>query len=225
VIGELVVNVAIPSVVLLWLSSDDYLGPLWALVLALLPPLAWGVGSMVRAGKVSGLAVIAFGSVLLTGGVGLFELDPEWIAIKEALVPTLFGLATLASASTRYAVVPTLLARMFDLARVERAVVAAGHGEEWAQSMAAATRQVGLLFLLSAASSYALARYLVVSPAGTEAFNNELGWMTMWSIPAVMVPVTLGMAFVLSRLLTRMEAFTGSDYESFLLAEASADEA
>lgn len=213
---ELVVNVAIPSGVLLWLSGDDRLGPVWALVLALTPPLLWGVGSMVRERKVSGLAVIAFGSVLVTGGVGIFELDARWIAVKEALVPALFGVATLASAWTPWSVVPTLLARMFDLERVE-AALDAPQRERWEASLRRATLQVGGLFLASAVLSYALARYLVHSPAGTEAFNSELGWMTMLSFPVVVVPMTLGMAFVLSRVLGGLEAMTGEDYEAFLL--------
>jgi len=222
VVGELVVNVVIPSVVLLWLSGDDALGPLWALVLALLPPLGWGAASMVRSGRVSGLAVIAFGSVLLTGGVGLFELEPSWIAVKEALVPSLFGVATIATAPTRYAVVPTLLARMFDLAAVEEAVEAKGVQESWQVALRRSTVYVGLLFLLSAGLSYGLARYLVRSPAGTEAFNSELGWMTMLSIPGVMVPMTFGMAFVLSRLLTTLETLTEADYEAYLLGHDEA---
>jgi len=216
-IAELVVNVAIPSAVLLWLSDADKLGPLWALLLALAPPAAWGIGSMVRAGRPSGLAVIAFGSVLLTGGVGLFELDPAWIAVKEALVPTLFGIATLVSAPTSYAVIPTLMARLFDDAAIDGALTEASQQAAWQRANQSATVQVGVLFLLSAAGSWSLARYVVVSPPGTEAFNSELGWMTMLSVPALMVPMTLGMAFVLSRVITRLEELTGEEYEHFLL--------
>ncbi len=31
-------------------------------------------------------------SVLLTGGIGLLELDPQWLAIKEAAIPGIIGI-------------------------------------------------------------------------------------------------------------------------------------
>jgi len=219
-VAELVVNVAFPSVVLLWLSSDDRLGPLWALLLALTPPLLWGIGSMIKAGRPSGVAVIAFASVLLTGGVGLFELDPSWIAIKEGLVPTLFGVATLLSAPTSYAVIPTLMARLFDADAIDAALPSDAARAAWEAANRRATVLVGVLFLVSAIGSWALARFVVVSDAGTEDFNNELGWMTMLSVPALMIPMTLGMAWVLSRVITQLEQLTGRDYEDFLLGQA-----
>jgi len=223
-VAELVVNVVLPSVVLLWLSEPERLGPLWALVLALTPPALWGIVSMVRAGRPSGIAVIAFGSVLLTGGVGLFELDPSWIALKEGLVPSLFGIATLVSAPTSYAVIPTLMARLFDNEAIEQALTEPSQRADWTLVNRNATLQVGALFLLSAVASWALARGIVVSDAGTEAFNNELGWMTMLSVPAVMVPMTLGMAWVLSRVIGRLEQLTGRDYEDFLLGHLREDD-
>ena len=112
------------------------------------------------------------------------------------------------------------LDRPAEAALLEKAVEAAldaPQRERWDASLRRATLQVGGLFLASAVLSYALARYLVHSPAGTEAFNSELGWMTMLSFPVVVVPMTLGMAFVLSRVLGGLEAMTGEDYEAFLL--------
>jgi hypothetical protein len=37
--------------------------------------------------------MLGFVSVLLTGGIGLLQLDPKWIAVKEAAVPAVIGLA------------------------------------------------------------------------------------------------------------------------------------
>ncbi|MBE4395151.1 MFS transporter, partial [Vibrio parahaemolyticus] len=37
-----------------------------------------------------------------TGGIGLLELDTRWLALKEALIPGLIGIAVLGSTFTRY---------------------------------------------------------------------------------------------------------------------------
>ena len=46
-------------------------------------------------------------------------------------------------------------------------------------------------FLLSAILNFALAEYLLQSPAGTPEFNEELGKMTALSFPVIMVPCTI----------------------------------
>lgn len=202
-------NLAIPSVILIFLSDDGWLGPVWGLVLALAFPLAWGVGTAVTAGGVSGLAAIAFASILLTGGVGLLELDPGWIALKEGGIPLLIGLATLASARTRYALVPVLLGRLLDRERMARALDVRGTAAEWATAQVRATVSFGIVFLGSAVLTFALARFIVVSPAGSAEFNEELGWFTMLSLPVVGIPVLGSMAWILNQLLDVLEELTG----------------
>src|SRR5690606_40089043 len=55
------------------------------------------------------IALLGLISVGLTGGIGLLELDAGWLAIKEAAVPAVIGLAVLVSTRTRYPLVRTLL--------------------------------------------------------------------------------------------------------------------
>jgi len=50
-------------------------------------------------------------------------------------------------------------------------------------------------FLFSSVMNYLLARWVVTSPAGTEAFNAELGRMTLLSYPVIALP---GMAMTLA---------------------------
>jgi hypothetical protein len=50
--------------------------------------------------------------------------------------------------------------------------------------------------------NYVLARWIVTSPAGTEAFNNELGRLTLMSYPAIALPsmvMMMGLMFWLAR--------------------------
>ncbi len=70
--------------------------------------------------------------------------------------------------------------------------------------------------MLSAVGNYALARYLVVSPAGTPAFNEELGRLTALSFPVLMVPMMLGMAWVLKGVLDALEELSGKEVDELL---------
>ena len=47
---------------------------------------------------------------------------------------------------------------------------------------------ISFAFFLSATLNFALASYLVKSPVGSEAFNQELGKMTALSFPVIAVP-------------------------------------
>ena len=46
------------------------------------------------------MSAIGIFSTLLTGGMTLLELDPNYIAIKEAAIPAAFGIAVLVSMFT-----------------------------------------------------------------------------------------------------------------------------
>jgi len=57
-------------------------------------------------------------------------------------------------------------------------------------------------FLFSSVMNYLLARWVVTSPAGTEAFNAELGRMTLLSYPVIAIPsmlMMMGVMFYLAR--------------------------
>jgi hypothetical protein len=79
---ELIYNIAIPSIVLMKLSGDEYLGSLYALVVALLFPIGYGLYDFIKNRSMNFISLLGFLSTLLTGGIGLFELDVEWLAIK-----------------------------------------------------------------------------------------------------------------------------------------------
>ena len=213
-IAELVVNVAIPAFTLIFLTSEDRLGPLWGLVVALVPPIGWSILSMVRERQVSVLAVISLVSVLFTGGVGLLRLDAAWYALKEAIVPAGMGIGAVISTRTRFAVVQVLLDRLLDFDRVRAA--AGERSDEVQQAVRTATWRVGVILIVTAVVTYVLARWVVQSDGGTEAFADELGRYTLLSVPALMIPSTIAMAWVLNQVFVRIESATGEEPESFL---------
>ena len=70
---EIIYNIALPSIILMKLSGDDYLGSMYALVLALLFPLGYGLYDFIKNKSMNFISLLGFLSTLLTGGIGLFE--------------------------------------------------------------------------------------------------------------------------------------------------------
>jgi len=81
---ELLVTLIIPSLILMKLSGPADLGAVNALLLALAFPLAWGARDLLARRKLNLFAALGLVSILLTGGIGLLQLDTQWLAIKEA---------------------------------------------------------------------------------------------------------------------------------------------
>ena len=106
---DLIVSIVIPTLILMKLSGEDNLGPLGALLLALAFPLGWGLYELVVNKKKNFVAILGIISVLLTGGIGVLELDNKWLAIKEAAIPAAIGIGVLISSYTKYPLVKTLL--------------------------------------------------------------------------------------------------------------------
>ena len=90
---SILVNVVIPVAILSFLSKEKYLGPVWALVVGLMFPIGYGLRIVIKDRKADFMSIIGIVSVSLTGIFGILKLPPEYIAIKEAAIPLLLGLA------------------------------------------------------------------------------------------------------------------------------------
>lgn len=215
---ELIVTIAIPALVLMQLSSASRLGPLRALLLALAFPLAYGGWELARQRKLNLMATIGVVSTLLTGGIGLLALDAQWLAVKEAAVPGAIGLAVLISARTRYPLVRVLVFNrtLFDVDRVQQALRARGTEAAFEVRLLNATLMLAGAFLFSSVMNYLLARWMVTSPAGSEAFNAELGRMTLLSYPVIAIPSMLMMGGVMFYLARGARRLTGLELEQML---------
>lgn len=219
---ELLVTIAVPALVLMQLSSASRLGPVGALLLALAFPLAYGGWELARQRKLNLMAAIGVVSTLLTGGIGLLALDPQWLAIKEAAVPAAIGLAVLISVRTRYPLVRVLVFNraIFDVDRVQQALRERGTEAAFEARLRNGTLLLAGTFLFSAVANYLLARWVVTSPAGTEAFNAELGRMTLLSYPVIAIPSLLMMVGVMFYLARGAQRLTGLELEHMLKAPA-----
>ncbi|MEY3294516.1 MAG: hypothetical protein RLZZ451_564 [Pseudomonadota bacterium] len=215
---EIGITILLPAIVLMQLSSAERLGPLRALLLALAFPLAWGLWDALKRRKLNWMAVLGVVSTLLTGGIGLLALDAGWLAIKEAAVPGLIGLVVLGSVWAKRPLIHLLVfnASLFDVERVTAALQARGNERAFSTCLRQGTVMLAGTFFFSAVANYLLARWVVTSPAGTEAFNQELGRLTLLSYPVIAIPSTLMMMALLWWLARQARALTGLDMGDML---------
>jgi len=206
---ELTVTLLIPSLILMKLSGADHLGPVNALLAALTLPLGWGVREYLRQRKFNFFAALGFVSVLLTGGIGLLQLDPQWLAVKEAAIPAILGLTVAISTFTRYPLVRVVLysPAIMQVERIQAALNAHGTRAAFDAKLIHATWMLAGSFLFSAVMNYFLASWVVTSMPGTEAFNEELGRLTLLSYPVIALPsmlIMMGALFYLVRALRQL---------------------
>jgi len=212
---NLIFNIALPSLVLSKLSTPERLGPVLGLIVALAFPLGYGAWDYARRRHANFISIIGLASVLLTGGLGLMHISGFWFAVKEGAVPAIIGLAVLVSLKTRTPLVRALLynEQVIDVARVDEALAVRGNRPAFERLLVQASLLLVASFLVSAALNFLLARHLLKSPAGTPAFNEELGRMHLLSWPVIALPSMAMMMFALWKLLHGIKALTGLGLE------------
>ncbi len=215
---NLICNVAIPTAILTWGSGAKALGPKWGLLVALAFPVSYGIHDFAKRRRFNFISVIGFASVLVSGGFGLMKLDGFWFAVKEAAIPGLIGLAVLASMRAKTPLVHEMLynPQVIDVDRVGAALTTRGAQGDFQRLMSSASYLLTLSFLISAGLNYGLARYLLKSPTGTEAFNGELAKMHLWSWPVIVLPSMVMMMYALWRLLAGLQKATGLTLDEIL---------
>lgn len=208
---EVAVTLLIPSLILMQFSKPEHLGAAGALVLALAFPIGWGLRELARSRRFSLFAGLGIVSLLLTGGIGLLELDTRWLAVKEAAVPGVLGLIVAASALTRRPLVRVLLYSplLIDTGRVDAALAERGNLAAFEARLRRATWMLAGSFAFSSVMNYILATWIVTSPAGSAAFNEELGRLTLLSYPMIALPATLIMMAVLWYLAVGVKRLAG----------------
>ena len=67
--------------------------------------------------------------------------------------------------------------------------------------------------------NYILAKWIVTSPSGTAAFNEELGQMTLLSYPVIAIPSTIMMIAILFYLWRTIRTLTGFKLEEIMVMQ------
>ena len=87
----------------------------------------------------------------------------------------------------------------------------AGHQGSRERHLQWGTLALGAVFMASGAAGYGLARWVVHSPAGSDAFNQELGRMTLLGWPMITLPTMLALAGLMWALLRSARQLSGLD--------------
>lgn len=215
---EILITLIIPSLILMKFSAPEDLGVVNALLLALAFPLFWGARDLLTRRKFNLFAALGLVSILLTGSIGLLELDTQWLAIKEAAIPGLIGLGVLVSVYTRYPLVKVLLysPALMNVEKIQENLLQRGNHTVFDARLKLATWMLSGTFFFSSAMNYFLATWVVTSPAGTVSFNEELGRMTLLSYPVIALPSMLMMAGLLYYLTHSIRELAGLKFTEAL---------
>ncbi len=197
-------NIIIPVIILSKYSDDKHLGPLYGLIFALAFPLFYGLFDLIKKKKTNFISIIGFFSVLVTGIIGIFHFPPEWIAIKEALIPFLIGVAVLVTLWTPFPLVKKLLytKELLNIEKIEYNLTESNRMPELEMLLKKASIFLSMSFFISSILNYVLAKVLIHSAPGTTAFNEEIGRMTMLSYPVIALP-SVAITFVIIWFLIR----------------------
>ena len=217
---SLLFNIFIPAMLLIRGNSWLGLEPIPVLMIALAFPVTYGIFDFIRRRKFNFISALGFVSILLTGGIGLLRLDKDWIAVKEAAVPGIIAILILVSLKTRFPLVRTLLynPRIFRVDAITEELRKRQNEPAFERLMTFCTLVLSASFFLSAFLNYVLARIIIQSDSGTEAFNAELGRLALWSYPVIVVPSMAVMVFALWKLIAGIRNMTGLTLEELMNA-------
>ncbi len=223
---DLLFSIVIPSIILMKFSGDEALGARDALIIALAFPVSLGLYELVRYRATNYIALLGFVSVLLTGGIGLLQLDTQWLAVKEAAIPAVLGIAILISIRLRKPLIKVLLynPNIFNTEKITEILNQRGHLETFENRLLNATYWLSGTFFFSAVMNYLLASWIVTSPSGSVAFNEELGRLTLLSYPVIAIPSMLMMLVIIYFVWRSTQTLTGLKLEEILAPSLTSDD-
>ena len=218
-LSNLAFNIVIPVVILTKFSGPEDLGPAWSIVIALSFPISYGLWDLKQSGKVNAFSILGILSVFLTGGMSLLELDPKYIAIKEAAIPAIIGIAVLITQKTKYPIVKLLILneQVIRIEELYEKLSANNAVERFETILARSSYIVAGSFALSSVLNFILAKVILVSPPGTTAFSEELGKMTALSYPVIALPSMAVMLIASWYLFSQIGKLTGESIENFIV--------
>ncbi|MCY1541091.1 hypothetical protein D9M68_767640 [compost metagenome] len=128
----------------------------------------------------------------------------------------------LASTRTRYPLIRTLLFNksVLNVDKIHERLEQGGHTQHFETRLLTATYWLSGTFFFSSAMNYALAKWIVISPAGSEAFNAELGRMNLLSYPMIAIPSMIMLMAIFYYLWRTIHGLTGLKLEEIMAPQA-----
>ena len=161
VLISMLLNIIVPVLVLSKLSDNDRLGPMWALIVAVIIPAGYGIWFAVSRRQANLYSILGVVSVLLTGVLGLLQTDAIWIAIKETIMPLLIGAVVLLShlRPTPFVASIFLNPQVVDRAKISAALESSGNSENFSKLLWKSSLALFGTLLFSAVLNFFVAQY------------------------------------------------------------------
>lgn len=213
---SLFVNIVIPTIIMTRFASEDKLGAVNALLIALAFPFLYGVYEMARTRKVGWVPVLGLVSIAISGGIGLLKLPAEWIAVKEAMIPAILALAILVSAWIGRPLARIFLDAIIDKDKIYPILEAQGKMDDYERRTSVATWLLAFTFILSAVLNFILAKVVVTADGGTQLYTEQIGRMTALSFPVITVPVFITLTATIFYIMSTLSKLTGLEMDEVL---------
>lgn len=211
---NILINIIIPLIVLTRFSKEEYLGPIWGLLIALAFPLIFGLYELIIQKQKGLTSIIGFIGILLSGIIGLMKFPPHWIAVKEASIPLIIGFIVLFSTKKPWQLITKFLynRELLNIDKIEDILTLNGLQIQLNRKLNRANLFLAYSFFFSAVLNYFLAKVIVQSMPGTTKFNEEIGRMTMLSFPVIALPSFVIMIFIFSYIMSSIKNLTQMKY-------------
>jgi hypothetical protein len=245
-LANILINVIIPVLVLSYLSKDPelqerlgkvakpwHIGPVKAMVLALVLPLGYGVWFFIKTRKGNFFSALGLVSVLLSGGLTVYLWNQDGtvkpnagllFGIKEALIPLVLGVAILTSHRSASPLIRVFLYNdsIFDIPKIEKRVLEKSQQAEYDKLLLGATRLFAGSFFISSLMNLMLAQWFFLgfdsrAIDALEIYNAILGRVTWWGFAMIGIPILFFLFFTLKSLLRGLGRITGYSDEELLL--------
>jgi intracellular septation protein A len=220
ILPNLAFNLIVP---ILFLSNGTKwfgIEPKINILVALLFPVAYGLYDGIHNRKFNLFSALGILSVLAKGSIGFFMLQKEWVAINEAVLPAIFGIAVLVTARSSKPMIKTLLFndQIFDTEKIYSLLNTDALNFQFEALLRKCTGWLAGSFLLSSVLNYFVAKIFIhTNPSDNlEQFNRELGRMQGWSYVLIMIPSTIVTFIALKVLLNGLHKLTGQEWEHLL---------
>lgn len=213
---SLVINILIPTVIMMRFAGEDKLGAVNALLIALAFPFVYGVWEMAKTRKVGWVPILGLISIAISGGVGLLKLPASWIAVKEAMIPAILALAILVSAWIGKPLARIFLDAIIDKDRVYPILEEQNKMDDYDRRTSVATWMLAGTFILSATLNFILARVVVTADGGSEQYTQQIGRMTALSFPVITIPVFIALTASIFYIMSTLSKLTGLEMDEVL---------
>jgi len=215
---NLLFNIVIPIGILYSrLTTPEYLGPQYGLLVALLFPAGYFIYDFIKRKKTNFISIVGFISIFLVGIIGALELPEEWVAYEKAGKPLLIALAILISLKTRMPLVRKIFynEEILDVEKINTILTEKKAESQLNRIFINSTYMLTASFAFSSVLNFITTKIIM---AGTEPFAQKLGTVMLVSKFVVGIPGMIIMMLILWYIFHSMKKLTGLTMED-LFAE------